>query len=562
MPLQKTPPVQKVKQTPHSNLGQSIRGSAQWLITGGIGTKILEFGFGIVLARLLVPADFGLLVTVQIFSGIAAYFSNAGINAALIHAKELEARHLKVAFTLQLLTGCGIYAFFFVASPWFAAWYDEPLFTELMRVSALTFLIRPLGSISTAQLSRRMRFKAQTLVNFFAGTISGLGSVWLAYLGLGVWSLVLSGLMGGLFQAFTLAVTARWMPGLAFDPAIARSLGGYGAKVAAADFVDYVRKQIGNFLLSRISGPMAVGLFNKADSLATIPVMTISGAVYQPTFRALSAVQDDLEKSRYIYFRALTLVLVYTLPFYVGLYWLAGPFIETVYGAKWLDSALPLQILALGGLFRCVINQAGAIIAAQKRLGAEIVILLETIAILGTGTVIGTRWGLAGVAGAALLSTAYQTLRIAILANRCVRGTMADLLKALSPALRLNALLCVALYAGDRVYLGTLLPEHPELYLLAMGALGGLAYSLGFLFLPIADLETEAARWKNKLGLARPKAAAAAPPVRRPRRGRPWLVGMGVATGIATALVLIHWLWHPLDALWSKGLWLLNQALG
>lgn len=551
-----------MKQSSNSNLGQSIRGSTQWLITGGIGNKVLEFGFGIILARLLVPADFGLLVTVQIFSGIAAYFSNAGISAALIHAKELEARHFKVAFTLQLLTGGGIYTFFFVASPWFAAWYDEPLFTDLMRVSALTFLIRPFASVSTAQLSRRMRFKAQTLVYFFSGTISGLSSVWLAYLGMGVWSLVLSGLVGGLFHAFTLAVAARWVPGIAFDLAIARSLGGYGAKVATADFADYVRKQTSNFLLSRISGPVAVGLFNKAESLATIPAMTISGAVYQPTFRALSAVQDDLDKSRYIYFRALTLVLVYTLPFYVGLYWLAGPFIETVYGAKWLDSAPPLQILALGGLFRCVINQAGAIIAAQKRLGAEIIILLETIALMGLGTVIGARWGLAGVAWAILLSTAYQTVRIALLANRCVGATLAHLFKALSPALRLNAILCAVLYAGDRVYLGTLLPEHPELYLLVMGAVGGLAYSLGFLFLPIADLETEAARWKNKLGLARPKAAAAARPARRPRRGRPWLVGMGVATGIATTLFLIHWLWHPLDALWTKGLWLLNQALG
>lgn len=555
-----------MKHSADSNLGQSIRSGSQWLVTGGIGNRILEFGIGVVLARLLLPADFGLLVTVQVFTGIAGFFSNAGMSAALIHAKDLQARHIKVAFTLQLLTGSVIYAFFFVTAPWFAGWYDQPLYTDLMRATALTFLIRPFTATAGAQLSRDMRFRAQTILTFVSGAITGCTSIGLAHLGFGVWSLVLSGLAGSLFNALTLSVTAGWMPGLAFDKDVARSLGGYGAKVATADFLSYVRSQISNFLLSRLSTPAAVGLFNKADSLALIPLTTISGAVYQPTFRALSAVQDNLEKSKYIYFRAITLVLVYTLPFYVGLYWLAGSFIGAVYGEKWMGSATPLQILALGGLFRCVINQSGAIIAAQKRLGAEIFILAENVVLLGISIVIGSRWGLDGVAWGFLASTLHLFTRMSLLANRCVHAKPADLLKAALPALKLNAILCTALFAADRAYFGTVEPDHPMLYLLGMSALGGLAYGVGFLFLPIVELETEVARWKNKLGLARPESRKAVPASRpnlpRRRQTRPWLAALGVTAGLLATLGLIHWLWCPLDELWSKGRLLIDRALG
>jgi teichuronic acid exporter len=541
-----------------ANLGQSIRKSTQWLVSGGIGSRVLEFAFGVVLSRLLAPADFGMLITIQIFSGLAGFFSSAGLGQALIQARSAEEIHFRVAFTLQLLTGGAIYTFFFLTAPMFAVWYNEPLFTELMRVSALTFLIRPFIGISTARLSRHMQFKAQTLVALGSGVLGGVSAVWLAFVGLGVWSLVLSGLASALFTALALCLAARWRPAVAFDGTVARSLAGFGAQTTIADLLVYVRNQLGNFLLSRMASPLAVGLFNKADSLAAIPMLTISGSVYQPTFRALATVQDNPDKSRYIYFRAITLVLVYTLPFYVGLWWLAGPFIEVVYGPQWLDSARSLEILALGGLCRCVSNQSGAVIAAQRRLGKEIVILLETVLLLGVGTVLGVRWGIEGVALASLLGTAYQMVRMAALANRAVRGSFADLGRALLPALQLNAILGLALLAGDWAGLKALRPDEPALYLLGMGTLGGLAYFLSFLFLPIAELETEAGRWKAKLGLARPRTSEATA-ARRPAPA--WRRATAGATLLAALLLLVHRLWYPLDELWLRGVALLRQAL-
>jgi teichuronic acid exporter len=554
-----------LKHPPNPTLGQSIRNSTQWLVSGGIGNKILDFIFGVILARLLAPADFGMLVTVQIFSGIAGFISSAGLGQALIHAKDAEISHFRVAFTLQLLSGCAIYAFFYLTAPWFGIWYDQPLFADLMRVSALTFLIRPFSNIAGARLSRQMRFKAQAIIALLSALFTGIIGTSLAYTGLGVWSLVLAGVLSAFLNSTLLCVAARWMPGIAFDLAVARSLGGYGAKITGRDFLVYVRSQLSNLLISRALNPAAVGLFNKADSLANLPVLTISGAVYQPTFRALSSIRDNLDKSKYLYFRAITLVLVYTLPFYVGLWWLARPFIEVVYGEQWMDSARPLEIMAMGGLFRCISNQSGAVIAAQRRVGKQIVILLETIALTGLGTVIGIRWGIEGVAFGILFTTVYTMVRMSGLAHRCVNAGLADLLLALSPALKLNGILCLALFAADRAFFGGLASTRPALYLLGMGALGGLAYILGFLFLPIGALEQDAARWKSKLKVIRPQSLDAAAGSQRSddlpaRPRRRWLLATGITTLLMAALALIHWHWVPLDELWITGRRIFDQA--
>ena len=139
------------------SLGDSIRHGAKWLLAGNIAGQALQFGFGIVLARLLVPADFGALVTVQIFTGLAGFIAAGGTGQALIRAKEAKHEDFQVVFTIQLMVGILIYAAFFVAAPYFARWYGQPLYRDLFRVSAISFLLRPFLNMPNVWLTREMR---------------------------------------------------------------------------------------------------------------------------------------------------------------------------------------------------------------------------------------------------------------------------------------------------------------------------------------------------------------------------------------------------------------------
>jgi O-antigen/teichoic acid export membrane protein len=244
-----------------------------------------------------------------------------------------------------------------------------------------------------------------------------------------------------------------------------------------------------------------VGLFNKADSLSALPARTIGGSAYQTVFRALATVQENLDKSQYIYFRTVSLVAVYTLPFYVGLAWLAGPFIVGVYGPSWAAAATPLQILAVTGVFRCITNPSGAVIAAQNRLGAEFRIQLEVWLVLAIGVWQGLKWGIVGVAWGLLPSFLYGSIRMFFLARRCVGGGIPQLLKALTPALGLCSWLAAVLVLVDRLLPSGWDAERPLLYLLAMGGIGALAYTGAFLYAPIPALKGERERWRRRLHL-------------------------------------------------------------
>lgn len=482
------------------SLGDSIRHGAKWLLTGNLANQILQFGFGVVLARLLVPADFGLLVTVQIFTGLAGFIAAGGTGQALVRAREAKLEDFQVVFTIQLAVGLVIYAAFFATAPLFAGWYHQPLYVDLFRVSALSFILRPFVNVPHVWLTREMRFKQRTLISLICVTLGSIISVLLAWQDYGVWSLVFGGIANSVLNIVVLTYATPIRPALRFDGALAKELGIYGFKVTTNDLVGYVRSQAPNFFLGRLQGPAVVGLFNKADSLARNPRI-VAHAVYDPVFRSLASIQDNLDRSRYIYLRTITLLAVYMLPLFIGISWLAHPFVAFFYGAKWMASAAPLAILSLLGPFACIGYPSGAVLAAQNWLGREFFVQVTQAVLYGAAAVVGIRWGLAGVAWGILLAEGICVTLMAYLATRCLGSTFGQLARSFVPGVFLNSVLLATLLVVD-----ALLPEgysvmRPFTYMAITAVSGGLMYVGAFLFLPIPALASEALRWKTQLQL-------------------------------------------------------------
>lgn len=483
------------------SLGQRIHRGVAWLALGNTGSQALQFLFGIVLARLLAPEDFGMLVTIQVFTGMAGFIAGGGMGQALIRAKTATPHDYAIVFTLQLAIGCLIYATFFLAAPWFAHWYATPLYAELLRVSALSFIFRPFVNLPASILHREMRYKAQTGARIASLIVTSTVSIGLAWAGHGVWSLILGGIAGAVASMALLIPLAKWRPRLSLDLRRGRDIARYGMLVSVTDILVYLRHHVAVFILSRVLGPASVGLYNKGESLSRMPHAFITGSVYQVLFRAIAAEQDNLDRCRYLFYRGIALVAVYATPFYLGFLWLAEPLIRGVYGEKWVEAAAPLAILALAWPFWLMNKLSGAVLAALNWIGREALVQAATLVITVLAVLIGLSHGIEGVAWAVVAAAAYSAVHIHWLAIRRLRARWTGYARALAPAVVLNAILAVVLFALERA-LPAAVRGHDLVYVGVMATGGGLAYALCFLYLPIDALQAEQRRWKTRLHMA------------------------------------------------------------
>jgi teichuronic acid exporter len=485
-------------------LGESIRKGTKWLVAGSLAGQALQFAFGVVLARLLLPSDFGLLVTIQAVTGVVVMIASGGMGEALIRAKKVDEHDFNVVFTAQLALSVSIFIAFFMLSPAIALAFNEPLYTDLIRISALSFLFRPMLNARNTWLQREMLFKERALAGLIAAFFTGALSIMMAWAGMGVWSLILSGLAGSLLNLILLDRLTPQRLQMSFDIGTARIHSGYGLKSSANELVSYLRKQTSNLIISQVAGPAQVGLYNKAESLAMLPFATISGAVYTPVFRAMAKVQDDVAQVRYLFYRMISLLVVYTLPFYIGLAWLAEPFIGVIYGDKWLPSAAPLAIISLCGLLFCIGHPCGAVLAARNLLGREVLIQAATWAFVAIATLIGLHWGgLTGVAWGVAASHLFSSALMYHLASKSVQGSLQELVNAIVPGLLLNALMLAALWGLDMMLPAGFSEHQQASYLLLSATVGAITYGACFLYLPITALAEETLRWRKTLRLAR-----------------------------------------------------------
>jgi teichuronic acid exporter len=480
------------------NLGQSIRSGVKWLFVGNTGGQVLQFVFGIALARLLVPADFGMIATIQVFTGFVGVVASGGMGQSLIRAKEVETEDFNAVFTMQLGLGVLIYAGFFLTAPWIARYFENSVYTDLLRVSATSFLIRPMSFARISWLSRQMDFKRRSQIDLATGLLSGVISVVMAAIGMGVWSLVLSGLIGALVGNVLLGLVTPLRLRLNFNREAIRKHAAYGLKITAGDILRHLKDQSVNLVLSKLAGPTFLGFFNKAESLARTPNRLVTPPTGQAVFRAMSMVQDDLDRTKYMFYRTISLLMIYVFPMLIGLWWVAEQFVRVVYGEKWLPIVEPMRIIVLAGLLRTVWIPCGLVLNAQNRLTEQVVAEAIGLFISVALVVIGLKWGLTGVAWGVVLSTAFYAVYAYALVYRTLSTKLLDLLWASIPALILNALLVFTL-AGGQFLVGGRAAGQPWLYLVVMVAVGATVYATAFLFLPIPALQSEAIRWKQEI---------------------------------------------------------------
>ncbi len=328
-----------------NSLKQKTKRGLYWKFAEQFSNYGVQFVIGIILARLLSPSDYGITALPSVFIAIAAVFTSAGFSDALVRKPELKEEDLSTTFLYSLGVGTLCYVILFFASPWIADFYNTPVLRPLMRVTALTFLITPIGTPQNVLLKRKLDFKTPAKISVVVKILSGVVGISLAYYGYGVWALVLSGLFATVVGLVITMSIVRWLPKTGWAKESFSYLWGFGNKMMASALLDTIYRNITPIIVGKFFSTADLGVYNRARQYAAMPSQQIHSVVREVSFPVLSKLQNDTERL-IIHYRTMIKVSAFVVfPIMMLMSALARPLIITMITEKWIDCVILLQLI-------------------------------------------------------------------------------------------------------------------------------------------------------------------------------------------------------------------------
>jgi O-antigen/teichoic acid export membrane protein len=323
-----------------------------WRFLERVGTQGIQFIVAIVLARLLSPADFGIIALVMVFITIANVFVQSGLNTALIQKKDADKLDFSTVFYSCLALSGIIYILLFFGAPLIAKFYNNR--TELISIIRVLGLMLPIGafnSIQEAYVVRNMMFKKLFYRSIGAIIPSGLLGIGCAYYGFGIWALIIQQLSNSLLICIIMWFTINWRPDLSFSIKRWKTLFSFGWKLLLSALLDTGFNNLQNLIIGKMFTPAALGYYNRGDQFPKLIVNNINASIQSVMFPSLSLVQDDRPRLKSIVRRSIMTSSFLIMPLMAGLAALAEPIVIVVLGEKWTPAVPFIQICCFSYAF-------------------------------------------------------------------------------------------------------------------------------------------------------------------------------------------------------------------
>lgn len=325
---------------------QAIKGVG-WSAVERFSVQGVTFLIQIVLARLLTPADYGIIGMLTIFLQIAQVFIDSGFGSALIQKQDCKDEDYSTVFFYNLAVSIAFYLLLFFCAPLVSRFYDVELLTPVLRVVALTLIINSLSIVQKTKLVKSVDFKSQSKVSLSSSVLSGAIGIYLAYKGFGVWALVVQQVSNSVLQFVFYLLVARWFPKLSFSKESFKFVFEFGSKLLAASIISTIYRNIYTIVIGKKFSETELGLYSRAESFAIFPSSNIGSIISRVAFPILSKIQNDDEKLCVAYRKIIRYSSYVIFPLMIGLIALSDPFIITFLTEKWSAAIIILQILCL-----------------------------------------------------------------------------------------------------------------------------------------------------------------------------------------------------------------------
>ena len=357
--------------------------------------------FGIFLARILSPQEFGLIGMITIFISIAQVFVDSGLSQSLIRKQDCTTLDYSTIFWVNLVIGIVSYLIIWIAAPYIASFYAKPELVSLTRVTSLAILIGAVTIIQQTKLTKEIDFKTLTASSTIGTFVSGVASLLLAYYGFGVWSLVWRTIINQVVRSAILWNHNRWWPKIYLSKILLKEHFAFSSNILFLSILAALYKNFSNLIIGKNYSDKVLGYYTNADQYSLMPSSTISNVTNKVSYPVLSEMQNDDVKLKASIHKLITTVMYISFVVMFGLVAVAKPLFVVVLGEKWLPSVIMFQALCIGYAISPmhVINQNVMKIKGRSNLllKTEIIKYIIFTPLLVLGTIYGISLLIAGI---------------------------------------------------------------------------------------------------------------------------------------------------------------------
>lgn len=448
-----------------------------WQYFQRIANQLVHFVVSIILARLLLPEDFGLVALIGFFITVSNIFIDSGFGNALIQRKTIDELDTSSVFYTNLLIGLFFYMLLFIISPIMARYYDLPSLCNLLRVQALQIILMAFYCVQNAMLVRSMKFKINFYVNFVAVVISAIVGITLAYNDYGVWSLVFSQLSMQFVCCLGLWLLVRWRPKLIFSFDRLKKLFGYSSRILGGSLLHVVYNNVYNLVIGKQYSSTQLGFYNRGQLIPTIIIDNAANTINGVMFPALSSIQDDKERFLSVVRKMVSIVAFIVFLIVSLLLPLSSNIISLLLTDKWLPCVPFMQIVCLTVCFTPFILINSTILTSMgesdKYIKSTVVSKILSVILIFVASFFGIYY----MVGAGCVAAVLTVIITSYWNNKIINYSRMMFLQDILPSMLLG---CTS---ACLVYFVTLLKIYSFIILLLGGTVGVIFYlSVAYFF--------------------------------------------------------------------------------
>lgn len=356
---------------------KTVLSNMLWRLAERCGVQGVSFIVSVILARILLPEEYGVVSIITIFITILNLFLDSGFRNALIQKKDADAVDYSTVFYFNILMGIILYVFMFWLSPYIAHFYKMETMTSYIRILSLTLLLGGINGVQTAIVAKRMEFK-RFFYSSLAGTlVSAVIGIAMAYSGMGVWALIAQKLIDQLVDTVILWFTVKWRPLLVFSVKRLKPMFHYGSKLLGASLLNSLTTNLSGLLIGKAYSPDLLAYYDKGRRIPNLVVENLQSTVQSVLFPVLAQQQEDKKQVKYILRISFMTAAYCIFPCMVGIGICAEPIIRILYTENWIAMVPYLQLWCFIFAFYLMHTAQLQVIQALGR--SDIILKIEII---------------------------------------------------------------------------------------------------------------------------------------------------------------------------------------